>query len=153
MSYVREVLQPGEEIRFRTNIHWFLYLPAIVMFIVGLAFALWHTATGSQHLMLLILSGLAGQRRQSAEVLPSKIRKRRVFSALHRSGRFAENVTTYALSPLPSDLHRCARDVVDISGGNDRATPSCVKPHSQISPAPSHRRVERRFVIRDSQRG
>src|SRR5215211_7011611 len=59
MSYVREVLQPGEEIRFRTNIHWFVYLPAIVMFIVGLAFALWHTATGSQHLMLLILSGLS----------------------------------------------------------------------------------------------
>ncbi len=59
MSYVREVLQPGEEIRFRTNIHWFVYLPAIVMFIVGLAFALWHTAAGSQHLMLLILSGLS----------------------------------------------------------------------------------------------
>jgi uncharacterized membrane protein len=59
MSYVREVLQPGEEIRFRTNIHWFVYLPAIVMFIVGLAFALWHTATGSQHLMLLILSGFS----------------------------------------------------------------------------------------------
>ena len=59
MSYVREVLQPGEEIRFRTNIHWFVYLPAIVMFIVGLAFALWYTAIGSQHLMLLILSGLS----------------------------------------------------------------------------------------------
>ena len=59
MSYVRDVLQPGEEIRFRTNIHWFVYLPAIVMFIVGLAFALWYTAIGSQHLMLLILSGLS----------------------------------------------------------------------------------------------
>ena len=58
MSYVREVLQPGEEIRFRTNIHWFVYLSAIVMFIVGIAFALWYTAAGSQHLMLLILSGL-----------------------------------------------------------------------------------------------
>jgi uncharacterized membrane protein YdbT with pleckstrin-like domain len=59
MSYVKEVLQPGEEIRFRTNIHWFVYLPAIVMFIVGLAFALWYTAIGSQHLVLLILSGLS----------------------------------------------------------------------------------------------
>ena len=58
MSYVREVLQPGEEIRFRTNVHWFVYLPAIVMFVVGLALALSYTATGSQHLMLLILSGL-----------------------------------------------------------------------------------------------
>ena len=44
MSYVREVLQPGEEIRFRTNVHWFVYLPAMVMFAVGLAFALWYTA-------------------------------------------------------------------------------------------------------------
>jgi len=59
MSYVREVLQPGEEIRFRTNVHWFVYLPAIVMFVVGLALALWYTATASQHLMLLILSGLS----------------------------------------------------------------------------------------------
>ena len=55
MSYVSEVLQPGEEIRFRTNIHWFVYLPAVVMFIVGIAFALWYTAAASQHLMLLIL--------------------------------------------------------------------------------------------------
>ena len=59
MSYVREVLQPGEEIRFRTNVHWFVYLPAIVMFVVGLALALWYNATASQHLMLLILSGLS----------------------------------------------------------------------------------------------
>ena len=61
MSYVREVLQPDEEIRFRTNVHWFVYLPAMVMFVVGIAFALWYTAAPSQHLMLmlLILSGLS----------------------------------------------------------------------------------------------
>ena len=59
MSYVREVLQPGEEIRFRTNVHWFVYLPALVMFVVGIAFALWYTAAASQHLMLLILAGLS----------------------------------------------------------------------------------------------
>jgi uncharacterized membrane protein YdbT with pleckstrin-like domain len=59
MSYVREVLQPGEEIRFRTNVHWFVYLPAMVMFVVGLAFALWYTAAPSQHLVLVILSGLS----------------------------------------------------------------------------------------------
>jgi uncharacterized membrane protein YdbT with pleckstrin-like domain len=57
MSYVREVLQPGEQIRFRTNIHWFVYLPAIVMFVLGLGFALWYAATASQHPMLLILAG------------------------------------------------------------------------------------------------
>ena len=42
MSYVREVLQPGEEICFRTNIHWFVYLPAIVMFMWG-----WHSRFGT----------------------------------------------------------------------------------------------------------
>ena len=47
MSYVREVLQPGEEIRFRTNVHWLVYLPAPVMFVVGVAFALWYTAAAS----------------------------------------------------------------------------------------------------------
>jgi uncharacterized membrane protein YdbT with pleckstrin-like domain len=59
MSYVREVLQPGEEIRFRTNVHWLVYLPAMVMFVLGIAFALWYTAAPSQHLTLLILSGLS----------------------------------------------------------------------------------------------
>src|SRR5215207_8961415 len=54
MSYVREVLQPGEEIRFRTNVHWFVYLPATVMFVLGS----WYTAP-SQHLVLVILSGLS----------------------------------------------------------------------------------------------
>src|SRR5215208_1637948 len=59
MSYVREVLQPGEEIRFRTNVHWLVYLPAMMMFVLGIAFALWYTAAPSQHLMLLILSGFS----------------------------------------------------------------------------------------------
>src|SRR5215207_9371312 len=59
MSYVREVLQPGEEIRFRTNVDWLVYLPAMVMFVLGIAFALWYNSAPSQHLMLLILSGLS----------------------------------------------------------------------------------------------
>jgi len=37
MSYVAEVLQPGETLRFRTNIHWFVYLKALLALIVGLA--------------------------------------------------------------------------------------------------------------------
>ena len=56
---MREVLQPGEEIRFRTNVHWLVYLPAMMMFVLGIAFALWYTAAPSQHLTLLILSGLS----------------------------------------------------------------------------------------------
>ena len=55
MSYVREVLQPGEEIRFRTNVHWLVYLPAMVMFALGIVFASWYTAAASQHLMLLFI--------------------------------------------------------------------------------------------------
>ena len=56
---MREVLQPGEEIRFRTNVHWLVYLPAMVMFVLGIAFALWYNSAPSQHLMLLILSSLS----------------------------------------------------------------------------------------------
>ena len=59
MSYVQEVLQPDEQIRFRTNVHWFVYLPAIAMVAVGMGLALWYTTSGNQHLMLLILSGLS----------------------------------------------------------------------------------------------
>ena len=44
---MREVLQPGEEIRFRTNVHWLVYLPAMMMFVLGIAFALWYTAAPS----------------------------------------------------------------------------------------------------------
>ena len=70
MSYVREVLQPGEEIRFRTNVHWFVYLPPMGMFVLGMAFALWYTAAPSQHLMLLILSGFSAVAGTRVVLLP-----------------------------------------------------------------------------------
>jgi uncharacterized membrane protein YdbT with pleckstrin-like domain len=42
MSYVQEVLQPGETIRFRTNVDWFVYLKAIMALVIALALLVWH---------------------------------------------------------------------------------------------------------------
>jgi hypothetical protein len=41
MSYIQQVLQPGETIRFRTNVHWFVYLAAMAALIVGLLLGGW----------------------------------------------------------------------------------------------------------------
>ena len=35
MSYIEHVLQPGEEIRYQGSVHWILYLPAIILCVVG----------------------------------------------------------------------------------------------------------------------
>lgn len=40
MSYVNRVLQPGEELKFRSRIHWLVYLPGILIFLVTFA-AVW----------------------------------------------------------------------------------------------------------------
>jgi uncharacterized membrane protein YdbT with pleckstrin-like domain len=53
MSYVAEVLQPGEILRFRTNIHWFVYLKALLALLVGLALLRWYFAEGQSVLILL----------------------------------------------------------------------------------------------------
>ena len=37
MSYVKHVLQPGETIRYQGSVHWILYLPAIILGVVGVA--------------------------------------------------------------------------------------------------------------------
>ncbi|MBO0736091.1 MAG: PH domain-containing protein [Alphaproteobacteria bacterium] len=46
MRYVRRVLQPGETIVYATKLHWFVYLWAIVLFVICLvlAVAAWSTA-------------------------------------------------------------------------------------------------------------
>jgi uncharacterized membrane protein YdbT with pleckstrin-like domain len=36
MSYVKSVLQPGENIRFVTDIHWMVYLPGLLLLLVGI---------------------------------------------------------------------------------------------------------------------
>jgi uncharacterized membrane protein YdbT with pleckstrin-like domain len=35
MSYVRSVLQPGENVRYATNIHWIVYLPGLLLLILA----------------------------------------------------------------------------------------------------------------------
>ena len=37
MSYIKHVLQPGETIRYQGSVHWILYLPAIILGVVGVA--------------------------------------------------------------------------------------------------------------------
>jgi uncharacterized membrane protein YdbT with pleckstrin-like domain len=58
MSYVAEVLQPGETLRLRTNIHWFVYLKALLALIVGLALLGWYYAEG-QSVLILFFGGVA----------------------------------------------------------------------------------------------
>jgi protein-S-isoprenylcysteine O-methyltransferase Ste14 len=39
VSYIRNVLQPGETIRYQGSVHWVLYLPAIGLAFVSIAIA------------------------------------------------------------------------------------------------------------------
>jgi len=44
MSYVRSVLQPGEHVRYATNLHWTIYLPGFLLLILAaLVFWFGHT--------------------------------------------------------------------------------------------------------------
>jgi uncharacterized membrane protein YdbT with pleckstrin-like domain len=35
MSYVKSVLQPGETIRYATDIHWMVYIPGVLLLVLG----------------------------------------------------------------------------------------------------------------------
>ena len=54
MSYVQQVLQPGETVRFRTNVHWFVYLAAITALLIGCVLGGWYYATEQTSLVLLL---------------------------------------------------------------------------------------------------
>jgi uncharacterized membrane protein YdbT with pleckstrin-like domain len=60
MSYVQQVLQPGETLRFQTNIHWFVYLYAIVALVVALVFLLWYYLDPSMNVLLLYGAAVFG---------------------------------------------------------------------------------------------
>jgi uncharacterized membrane protein YdbT with pleckstrin-like domain len=47
MSYVKEVLQPGETVLYASTIHWLIYAPAILLLIVAIA-ATFQTIGGSE---------------------------------------------------------------------------------------------------------
>jgi uncharacterized membrane protein YdbT with pleckstrin-like domain len=54
MSYVQQVLQPDETVRFRTTLHWSIYLAAIIALGIGLAFLVWHYLDQKANLLLLL---------------------------------------------------------------------------------------------------
>ncbi|HEX2137585.1 MAG TPA: PH domain-containing protein [Microvirga sp.] len=54
MSYVQQVLQPGETIRFRTNVHWLVYFAGIAALIVGASLGGWYYWDGQSSLILLL---------------------------------------------------------------------------------------------------
>ena len=54
MGYVQQVLQPDETVRFRTNLHWSIYLSAIIALVIGLGFLVWHYVEGKANLLLLL---------------------------------------------------------------------------------------------------
>ena len=54
--YIDEILQPGEKVLYSTNAHWMFYLPAIVAWIVTLAFLVVSRTVVADTPMLLCLS-------------------------------------------------------------------------------------------------
>jgi len=54
--YIDEILQPGEKVLYSTNAHWMFYLPAIVAWIVTLAFLVVSRMVVADTPMLLCLS-------------------------------------------------------------------------------------------------
>ena len=56
MSYLREVLQPGETVRFHTNMHWFVYLKAIAAFLIALVFLIWFALSDPSSPVLLVVA-------------------------------------------------------------------------------------------------
>jgi uncharacterized membrane protein YdbT with pleckstrin-like domain len=60
MSYVQQVLQPGETVRFQTNLHWFVYLYAIVALVIALIFLISYYADPSMNVLLLYGAGVFG---------------------------------------------------------------------------------------------
>jgi uncharacterized membrane protein YdbT with pleckstrin-like domain len=50
MSYVKSVLQPGENVRYATNLHWTIYLPGLLLLILAAVvywFGHWPVAVGA----------------------------------------------------------------------------------------------------------
>ncbi|HKH97158.1 MAG TPA: PH domain-containing protein [Beijerinckiaceae bacterium] len=60
MSYVNEVLQPDETVRFRTNVHWSVYLKAITALVIGLALLAWYWRDGTGSMVLLLAAAAFG---------------------------------------------------------------------------------------------
>ena len=59
MKYVEQVLQPGEKVTYATSLHWLVYLRAIVLMILAIAFLVGSTAIPEQGLAEIPKQGLA----------------------------------------------------------------------------------------------
>jgi uncharacterized membrane protein YdbT with pleckstrin-like domain len=81
MSYVKSVLQPGENIRFVTDIHWRVYFPGVLFLIAAVAVyfvggrsiaqgagAIWHVLAGILFLCSAVFLFLGWFKRLTTEV-------------------------------------------------------------------------------------
>jgi uncharacterized membrane protein YdbT with pleckstrin-like domain len=57
MSYVAKVLQPGEQVVHLVRLHWIMYLPAIIVLIIGLA-VLAIPSTSDNRVIIYSISGV-----------------------------------------------------------------------------------------------
>jgi uncharacterized membrane protein YdbT with pleckstrin-like domain len=56
MSYVQSVLQPGETVRFHTNVHWIKYVPGLALFLAAAVVYLLFARPGSGSMIWTILT-------------------------------------------------------------------------------------------------
>jgi hypothetical protein len=56
--YIDDILQPGEKVLYSTSLHWIVYWPAIVAWIVALAFLIWERFAVDSTAIIVLL-GLA----------------------------------------------------------------------------------------------
>ena len=81
MSYVKSVLQPGETVRYATDIHWIIYLPGIGLLVLavvaywfgfqpvtGGASSIWHWIAGVLFLAAAAAMFVAWFRRWTTEI-------------------------------------------------------------------------------------
>jgi uncharacterized membrane protein YdbT with pleckstrin-like domain len=52
MSYIEQVLQPDETVKLRTNLHWFVYLPALAAIIIAAGLGAWWYRDGQANVLL-----------------------------------------------------------------------------------------------------
>ena len=112
MSYVQQVLQPGESVRLRTNLHWFVYLPSLIALVIGLSLGAWYyvrldTAEGQFNLLLLIgtltalatgllLAGFAWLKRYGTEIAVTNHR------VIYKTGLIRRHTTEINMDKIES---------------------------------------------------
>jgi uncharacterized membrane protein YdbT with pleckstrin-like domain len=59
MSYVAHILQPGEVVRYRSKIHWMVFLPGVLLLAVALALYVVSGNSGFWHGVFIVLASLS----------------------------------------------------------------------------------------------